>query len=667
MKTLRIDIETFSRNDIKSGVYKYVECHDFAVMLFGYAYDGSPVMVVDLINGGTVPESVLADLINPDVLKTAFNANFERVCLSKHLGVALPIEQWKCTSVLALELGLPQHLADVAKALKLPQDKQKMTAGKRLIKKFCCPSKPTKKHPTDRWYPIEDPESWALFIEYCRQDVEVERAIATTLQRGDPPQAEWEAYWLDQKINDTGIKANLALIKFAINADRVTKERITAELTKLTGLDNPNSVAQLKRWLEDETFEAVTALNKETLPALLASCDDAAIERVLRLRQEAAKTSVKKYVAMDNMVTRDGRIHGLLQFYGANRTGRWAGRGVQIQNLPKSYLHQGSKKNPHDDLDTARRALMTGDSDIVEMLYGNVPDTLSQLIRTAFEAPKGQNLLVIDFSAIEARMLAWLANEQWRIDVFTTHGKIYEASAAAMFNVPIESIDKGSPLRFKGKVSELALGYQGGPGALITMGALKMGLTEDELPGLVKTWRSANTNIQKFWYAVDSACYDAVAKKGFETVQIGTNGDRELTFECNGQMLFVGLPSGRRLAYVRPRIELDERFGKDGVTYEGLNQDTKQWQRIKTYGGKLVENICQATCRDLLRDSMFALDAAGYKIVAHVHDEVLIEYAGDPVAALHDCEQIMGRESAWAPGLPLRGDGFFSTYYKKGD
>jgi DNA polymerase len=603
-----------------------------------------------------LPRDLLDLLFDPEVTKTAYNAAFERVCL-RAAGYDIPVEQWRCTSVLALQLGLPGHLADVAKALRLPQDKQKMTAGKRLIRKFCIPQKRRKTGEVYWIAPADAPAEWETFKEYCRQDVVVEREIRNKLLRWQPLPVEQQTYNLDQKINDAGWQVDTRLVERAMEADAIAKARFEAEAIALTGLSNPNSVSQLKTWLEDETLTEVESLTKETLPGLLKDAPDATVRRVLELRGEMSKTSVKKYKAIQNMVGRDGRARGLLKFYGANRTGRWAGTGPQIQNLKRSSLKTS-------DLTNARDLLLRGDYQHIEVLYGSVPDVLSQLVRTAFIAPPGQSLTVIDFSAIEARMLAWLAQETWRLGVFNTHGKIYEASASEMFKVPLERIKKGNPeyaLRQKGKISELALGYGGSVGALTTMGALKMGLTEDELPPLVRAWRAANTKVCDFWWRIGDAAFEAVADKTAVAVTY-VKGASPIVFSYESGFLFLTLPSGRRLAYVRPRIEKDERFGKDGVTYEGLNQETKQWQRIQSYGPKWVENLTQAACRDLLRDSMIDMDAAGHKIVAHVHDEVITE-----TDALEQLEVLMGKASSWAPGLPLKGDGFVSSFYRKGD
>lgn len=577
MTILSVDIETFSSIDLtKCGVYAYTEAPDFEILLFGYAFDDEPIRVID-INLNTdelLPDYVYDALINPDVIKTAFNANFERICIAKHFGLEMPPEQWRCSSVLALTLGLPTKLEEVAKVMKLQQ--QKDTAGKNLIRYFSIPCKPTKANgQRTRNRPEHAPEKWAQFKAYCAQDVEVERTIRKTLERFPVLPVEQKLWCLDQRINDGGIRVDPNLVTHAIACDTAYQERRVEEAARLTGLDNPKSVAQLKAWLLETEGLEVESLNKETVPELLKQAESETVKRVLGLRQEMAKTSVKKYQAMDRARCKDDRIRGLLQFYGANRTGRWAGRLVQVQNLPQNKLK---------DLDLARQLLAGGEYDTLELLFESVPGVLSQLIRTAFIPSPGHRFIVADFSAIEARVIAWLAGEKWRLDVFNTHGKIYEASASAMFKVPIEEITKGNPLRQKGKIAELALGYQGGKGALITMGALNMGLDEEELPGLVTSWRKANPAIVQFWWDVEKAAIEAVREK--KAVQL----HHGLVFSYESGILFIRLPSGRRLAYVRPKIQTNEHFDKPSLTYEGVEQGKKQWGRLYTYGGKLVEN-----------------------------------------------------------------------------
>lgn len=651
MTILSVDIETFSSVDLtKCGVYAYTEAHDFEIMLFGYAFDNEPVKVIDLASGENLPEEVNRALADPGVIKTAFNANFERACIYVHFNYFMPPEQWRCTSVHALTLGLPTKLEEVAKAMKLKQ--QKDTAGKNLIRYFSLPCKPTKANgQRTRNLPEHAPEKWAQFKAYCAQDVEVERQIRKALERFPVLPVEQKLWELDQRINDGGIQVDPDLVAHAIACDTAYQERRAEEAARLTGLDNPKSVSQLKAWLLEAGGLEVESLNKETVPELLKQAESETVKRVLGLRQEMAKTSVKKYQAMDRARCKDNRIRGLLQFYGANRTGRWAGRLVQVQNLPQNHLA---------DLDLARNLLKAGEYDTLELLFDSVPAVLSQLIRTAFIPSPGHRFIVADFSAIEARVVAWLAGEKWRLDVFNTHGKIYEASASAMFKVPIEQITKGNPLRQKGKIAELALGYQGGKGALITMGALKMGLEEEELPGLVTSWRKANPAIVQFWWDVEKAAIEAVREKKAVTLQHG------LTFSYESGILFIRLSSGRRLAYVRPRIETNSRFDKPALTYEGTEQGTKQWGRLYTYGGKLVENIVQATARDCLAEAMLRLDAAGYRIVMHVHDEVVLEEPNCR-GSLEDACGVMGQPIPWAPGLPMRADGFETNYYKKDD
>lgn len=646
MAILSIDIETYSGVDLtKSGVYAYTEAPDFEILLFGYAFDDGPVEIVDLASGEGLPAEVFEALTDPTTIKTAFNANFERTCLAKHFNKPMPPEQWRCTQAHALTLGLPIRLEDVAKALKLKH--QKDNAGKALIRYFSIPCKPTKANGRrTRNLPEHASEKWEQFKAYCRQDVEVERAIRERLLQY--PMQEQKLWELDQRINDTGVRIDPVLVKNAIACDTIYQEKLLAEATRLTGLDNPNSVSQLKKWLKEAVDLEVESLNKESVPELLKQTKSNTVKRVLELRQELAKTSVKKYQAMERAKCRDDRIRGLLQFYGANRTGRWAGRLVQVQNLPQNKLK---------DLDLARNLLLTGQYDALELLFDSVPVVLSQLIRTAFIPSPGCRFVVADFSAIEARVIAWLAGEKWRMDVFNSHGKIYEASAAQMFKVPVESITKGNPLRQKGKIAELALGYQGSKGALITMGALNMGLTEEELPGLVTTWRQANPAIVRLWQDVENAALTAVREKRPVLIQYG------VVFTYESGILFIRLPSGRRLAYVKPKIEVEERFNKMGLTYEGYEQG--KWGRLRTYGGKLVENIVQATARDCLAEAMLRLDAADYRIVMHVHDEAVLEVPENNSCALEDACEIMARPIEWAPGLPLRADGFECNYYRK--
>jgi DNA polymerase len=647
MTTLSIDIETYSSVDlIKCGVYAYVEAPDFEILLFGYAWDDEPTTVIDLLDFENIPDDVMHALTDPKIIKAAFNANFERVCIAKHFSVPMDPEQWRCTSVHALTLGLPNNLDGVAKALKL--DAKKDSAGKALIRYFSIPCKPTKTNgKRTRNMPWHAPEKWEKYKAYCGQDVVVERTIKKKLERYPVPEFEQRLWEIDQAINDRGVQLETQLVENAIACDAGYQEQLTQEAKELTGLDNPNSVAQIKGWVSETDGLEIESLNKDVIPSLFEQTDDEAVIRMLELRQEMAKTSVKKYLAMQRGLCQDGRVRGLLQFYGANRTGRWAGRLVQVQNLPKNKLA---------DLKLARDLVLAGDYATLELLFGNVPDVLSQLIRTAFIPSEGHRFIVSDFSAIEARVIAWLAGEKWRLDVFNSHGKIYEASAAQMFKVPIESIDKGSDLRQRGKVAELALGYQGGPNALIQMGALEMGIPEEELKPLVDAWRAANSAIKKLWYDVGNAAIRAVDDKCTVKLQYGL----AISYESGG--MFIKLPSGRRLAYVNPRIEMDKCFNRPSLTYEGVEQG--QWKRLKTYGGKLVENIVQAIARDCLAESMVRLDASGFKTVIHVHDEVVIDESKE-FQSLDEIEAIMGQPIEWAPGLPLRADGFETEFYMK--
>lgn len=672
MSTLRIDLETYSSVDLKKcGVHRYVESDDFEVMLFGYAFDDEPVQVVDLAQGEQLPNRVMEALFDYRVTKAAYNAAFEIACLTKHFGKgSIDATQWRCTSVHALYLGMPGNLADVGRVIGLAEDKQKLGSGWSLIRYFCLPCKPTKtNHGRTRNLPKHDPAKWELFVEYCRRDVETEREIAKRIAKFPVPEIEWKLWHLDHRMNTTGMRINRALVDNAIVCDTLYRQRLLAEAERITGLANPNSRDQLIEWLMAEAEDdapVITDLTKKTVRQMLSNADNETVARVLTLRQELAKTSVSKYQAMARAACNDDRIRGLLQFYGANRTGRWAGRLVQVQNLPQNKLL---------DIDLARLLLCAGRFAELETLFGNVPDTLSQLIRTAFIATPGSRFIVVDFSAIEARVIAWLAWCMWRLDVFRTHGKIYEASAEQMFKLPPGSVTKKSPYRQRGKVAELALGYQGGAGALKTMGALDMGLTEEELEPIKAAWRDANPEIVDLWYACENAAKKAVRTKA--KVELPIAGDRaKICFAYESGFLCITLPSGRGLYYVKPRIEAEDlvRTTADGkkfvvasagsLTYEGLDQKTKQWTRLPTYGGKLVENITQAIARDCLRESMLAIDEAGYTQLTTVHDEIVIE-AHDKFGSLHEVETIMGRPIAWAPDLPLRGDGFETRYYMK--
>ena len=668
MTTLRIDLETYSDVDLKKcGVHKYVESDNFEVMLFGFKWSTGQVCVIDLAQGQKLPEHIVAALDDPEITKTAYNAAFEIACLSKHFKRQLDVTQWRCTSVHALYLGLPGSLGDVGKVLGLGADKQKLVSGWALIRYFCLPCKPTLKNGgRTRNLPQHDPDKWALFKEYCARDVDSEDEIATKIAKFPVPDQEWKLWHLDQRMMNKGVMVDRELVNAAIECDGIFKERMTKEAIALTGLDNPNSRDQLLSWLQtEEDDDTIVDLTKKSVPKVLESTDSATVRRVLELRQEMAKTSVSKYHAMARaMCDKDDAVKGLTQFYGANRTGRWAGRLVQVQNLPQNKLR---------DIDLARNMLKARDYETLELLFGNVPDTLSQLIRTAFVAREGCRYIIVDFSAIEARVIAWMAWCQWRLDVFATHGKIYEASAEQMFNLPAGSVTKKSPYRQKGKISELALGYQGGAGALKTMGALEMGLTEDELEPIKDAWRGANPEIVQLWYSCERSAKEAVLGKKAVTLRIAGKKSA-LVFAYESGFLTIQLPSKRKLFYVKPRIEAEDLVretsagGKfiaaraGSLTYEGQDQKTKQWTRLSTYGGKLVENITQAVARDCLAESMLALDDAGYTQLATVHDEIIMEMKD---GTLKEAEKIMGEAIAWAPGLPLRGDGFETKYYMK--
>lgn len=657
-KTLSVDIETYSSVDLsKSGIYKYVESPDFTILLFAYAFDDEPVTVVDLVYPLLLPDEVVEALHDSNVLKTAYNAQFERVCINAHLKSQrgrgnysntdpIPVAQWECTMVKASMLGMPLGLSKVADVLKL--DVQKDTKGKNLIKYFSKPCKPTKTNGgRTQNTKYDDLNKWQQFREYCKRDVEVERAIRKKISFFEIPEQEKQLWYLDQQINDTGIKLNMQLVKNAINLNETYANRLTQEMKDITDVNNPNSVAQIKKWILDTTGVEVKSLSKDTIPDLLSQTDSK-VRQVLKLRQKLAKTSIKKYEAMDRSVCEDSRTRGLLQFYGANRTGRWAGRLVQVQNLPKNKI---------PDLDLARNIVLEDDLETLELIYGNVPSILSQLVRTAFIASDDSRFIVADFSAIEARVIAWLAGEQWRLDVFNGHGKIYEASASQMFHVPIEEIHKGSPLRQKGKVAELALGYQGGPGALIAMGALDMGIEEDELQNIVDAWRSANKKIVKLWRTIGKAAIKAVDIKTPVKIQHG------IVFYYRKGFLFIRLPSGRDLAYMRASVEQGE-YGKQ-LVYQGMDQTSKQWKRIHTYGGKLTENIVQAIARDCLRETMLQVAKLGFKTVMHVHDELVLEVPYKSHLTMENVLNIMKKPIAWASGLSLKGDGYETKYYLK--
>ena len=644
MKTLSIDIETYSGTDLgKSGVYRYVEDPDFEILLFAYAFDDDPVEVIDLTER-VLSADVQDALFDPEVLKTAYNASFEITCLNRWFGpgYTLGADQWEDTMILAAAVGLPRSLGEVAKVLKLGDDAQKDTAGKNLIKYFSMPCKPTKAngHRT-RNLPEHDPAKWERYIEYNRQDVVVERAIRNRLLAYRPDEVEHAAWVLDQQINSRGVMVDMQLVKQAIAMSEKHREACTVEAIFLTGLKNPNSVAQLKDWLGAESLTKLDVAD-------MLKVSEGDRKRVLELRQELGKSSVKKYEAIRNSVCEDSRVRGLFQFYGANRTGRWAGRLVQLQNLPQNHI---------TDLDGARDTLASGDMAAMEMLYGSVPDNLSQLLRTVLVAPEGMTFAVADFAAIEARVIAWLAGEQWRQDVFRQGGDIYCASASQMFHVPVEKHGVNGHLRQKGKVAELALGYGGSTGAMINMGALRMGLTEEELPDIVTKWREASQNIVKLWKDVEKAAMLAV-KYGEETeLQHG------LKFFRTSKILHIQLPSGRCIRYFAPHLTTN-RFGQESIGYQAY--ENGKWGHAETFGGKLTENVVQAIARDCLRDAMLAVSETYPRIVMHIHDEMVVEVPGETAEAdLKEICSIMGRPIPWAPGLLLRADGYTTDYYKK--
>ena len=645
MRTLSLDLETYSSADLnKTGVYRYVESPDFSILLFGYSVDDGDVQVIDLASGETVPEEVIAALTDDTVEKWAFNSSFERVCLSRFIGLPngeyLDPLSWKCSMVWSAYMGLPLSLEGVGAVLGL--EKQKLSEGKDLIRFFCRPCKPTEANgQRTRNLTSDAPDKWSAFKAYNKRDVETELAIQAKLAKFPVPDDVWDEYHLDQEINDRGIPVDMTMVRQAIAIDEKSRERLTALMREMTALDNPNSVQQMKQWLSDNGLETDT-LGKKAVKELLKTAPTP-LGEVLSLRQQLAKSSVKKYQAMENAVCADGRARGMFQFYGANRTGRFAGRLVQLQNLPQNHL---------PDLEEARALVRGGDYEALNMLYDSVPEVLSELIRTAFVPSPDNKFIVADFSAIEARVLSWFAGEEWRTKVFDSGGDIYCASASQMFGVPVEKHGVNGHLRQKGKIAELALGYGGSVGALKAMGALDMGLSEEELQPLVTAWRQANPNIVRFWWDVDRAVKTAVKQKATAS----TSG---VSFTYQSGFLFITLPSGRRLAYVKPRIGMNQ-FGGEAVTYEGVGS-TKQWDRLESYGPKFVENITQATSRDILCYAMKTLRCSN--IVAHIHDEVVID--ANPRMSLEAvCEQ-MGRTPPWAPGLKLRADGFESHFYKK--
>lgn len=659
MHNLSIDLETYSSVDIKkAGAQKYIQSPDFEILLFAYSLDYAEPVCIDFAQGEILPPWLADALTNPDYLKKAYNAPFEWGCLSKYIGRQLPPEQWRCTMFKGLYAGYTAGLDATGRALGLPEDKRKLNTGKALIRYFCVPCKPTRTNGgRTRNLPHHDPQRWELFKEYCRGDVTTEMAIDTSLSDiiiPDFVQREWET---DLIINARGVAVDMDMVHGALEMGADVKQNLTAEAVNISGLNNPNSIKQLSAWLETETDETVTDLRKDTVSKMLSREDNSPeVQRMLEIRQELGKTSTKKYDAILNAVCDDGRVRGLLQFYGANRTGRWAGRLVQVQNLPRTYT---------EPLELARDLVKDKKTDALRLIYGSVPDTLSQLIRTAFIAPPGRTLIDADFSAIEARVISWLAGEQWRLEVFRTHGKIYEASASQMFGVPLELIKKGNPeyaLRQKGKVAELALGYQGSSGALIAMGALDMGIPEEDLPDIVTRWREANKRIRDLWYKMDNAAVQVITQGG----SVGVNGvivAREFNYNQNTDYMTITLPSGRKLYYIAPQIGVNK-WDNPSISYMGMDQSTKKWKRIETYGGKLVENCVQAIARDCLALSIERLKAAGYEVIFHIHDEVVIECNADS-ASLDDVVRIMSEPIPWALDLPLGADGWIGDFFKK--
>ena len=644
MKSISIDVETFSSVPLaKGGVYKYAESEDFEILLFGYSVDGGEVQVVDLANGEEIPKEILAALTDETVTKWAFNAMFERVCLSRHLGILLCPHSWRCSMIWAATLGLPLSLKDVGAVLWL--DRQKLEEGKDLIRYFCIPCKATKSNGgRTRNLPADAPEKWKLFTEYNKRDVETEMAIQARLKKFPVPESEWENYVIDQEINDRGILVDTTFVTQAICCDERSKAVCLERAQNLTDLENPNSPLQLMDWLRGEGLSVESLAKSEVTQMLKTATGD--VREVLELRQQLSKTSVKKYMAMEAVTGADHRARGLFQFYGANRTGRFAGRLIQLQNLPQNHLTQ---------LKEVRTLVKDGDFDLLDMLYDSTSDVLSQLIRTSFVPRPGCRFVVADYSAIEARVLAWLAGEQWVLDVFEKNGDIYCETASRMFHCTVEKHGENAELRQKGKQAVLSCGYGGSVGALIAMGAVESGMKEEELQPLVDLWRASNPHIVQFWWDVDRAVKTCVKRR----VEVETHGIR---CAYKSGVLFIRLPSGRELAYAKPRIEAN-RFGGESVTYEGLGM-TKKWERIETFGGKLVENITQATARDLLVCAMKGLRDKGFHIVMHVHDEIVLEVPYG-VSSVEEICSIMAENPPWAKGLPLKADGYECEFYRK--
>lgn len=644
MSLLVIDIETYSDVDLtKCGVYAYCDSPQFEILLFAYAFDEEETEIIDLACGEHLPQRVLDALEDTSVIKTAFNAAFERTCISKHLGKKLPPVSWQCTAVQSAMLALPLSLDGVGEVLNIKR--KKLKEGTDLVRFFSMPCKPTKANGgRTRNLPSDEPEKWERFKAYCIRDVDAEREIRQKLRNFPIPESEMRLYQMDQEINDRGILVDRELVANAILCDTQYKEAVTARAYELTGLENPNSPAQIKGWLSDRGVE-VDSLDKKAVKSMISDAEGEVLE-VLRLRLLMAKTSVKKYEAIERSVCSDGRCHGLLQFYGANRTGRWAGRLVQVQNLPQNHI---------EDLELARDLVKNRQFDCIDLLYDSTPGVLSELIRTAFIPKPGCRFIVADFAAIEARVLAWFSGEQWRLDTFAEGGDIYCASASQMFGVPVVKHGMNGHLRQKGKIAELALGYGGSVGALTSMGALDMGLEEEELQPLVNQWRASNPHITKFWWDVDAAAVKAVKERTSISY-------KNLCFTYRSGILFVTLPSGRNLSYIKPQMT-QNRFGRESLSYEGVGEN-KKWMRIETYGPKLVENIVQATARDLLALAMLRLRDAGYEIVMHIHDEAVLEVP-DGVSSVDEVCRMMAMAPDWAAGLPLRADGYECPFYKK--
>ena len=647
-RVLSIDLETYSDVDLSTcGVYRYVE-GDFHILLFAYAFDDDPVRIIDMACGEKLPQEIVDAIFDDSVVKAAWNAQFERTCLSQFFGTRLSPDSWQCSMVWAASLSLPLALKNSAQVLKTGEQKDK--AGEDLIRFFSVPCKPTKTNGgRTRNLPEHAPEKWRQFKEYCLQDVRTERDIRKKLEAFPLLAQEWDFYHMDQRINDRGVRIDKTLVEQAITCDLMLSEKMSKKAYELTGLENPNSVSQLKSWLEERGIE-ISSLGKKDVTAMIKEIDKGGLDQealdMLKLRLQMAKSSVKKYQAADRYICLDGRAHGLFQFSGANRTQRWAGRGIQLQNLPQNHI---------STLDEARELVKMGCFDMVESIYGNTPDILSQLIRTMLIPKAGCEFIVADFSAIEARVLAWLAGEQWRMDAFKRGDDIYCASASQMFGVPVVKHGINGELRQKGKVAELACGYGGAAGALISMGALDMGLTEEELPGLIDDWRTANPHIVQFWWDVEKAAMDTV--KDHRERSVGRIG-----FQFSANTLWIVLPSGRKLAYIKPRLQTN-RFGRMAVTFESLNAANK-WSRGETYSGRLVENLTQSTARDLLAEAMWRIERAGLDIVGHVHDEVILEVPKGKVTAEDVCT-IMNQNPSWADGIALSSAGYRGDYYFK--